>query len=281
VTILTSLVLLDRLKSKLPSRACGSPETCHRVFLAALILANKLLYDVPMKNLVWSECSALYSVAEINLMEKQFLALISFKLTVTEDELWHQYNFIFNHWHHHDAHNVRYHRKTPLSYEERTCHQDIKLVDNMMSEFVDWGQGSAPSLVDNSPTSYLNGRSSASSSLSESDDYKMMPYQQYHTAQDNVISGATFAHPQPTHPVAPVIAQRAILDDYAQIPLLQLQTTTSAMYHYAPYDYSQFHHQHQIHDNAVPFVSGQRPSVGQPALYPHSTTYLPRRSLYT
>jgi len=92
VTLLSAMILLDRLKSKLPTRACGIAETCHRVFLAALILANKILFDVPIKNQVWSECSSIYSLAEVNLMEKQFLSLLGFQLALTEDSLWYQIN---------------------------------------------------------------------------------------------------------------------------------------------------------------------------------------------
>ncbi|KAF9896749.1 hypothetical protein BX616_006824 [Lobosporangium transversale] len=61
--------------------------TCHRVFLASLIVAAKYLNDQSPKNKHWSTHSAVFSVGEVNLMEKQLLSLLDFDLRITEADL--------------------------------------------------------------------------------------------------------------------------------------------------------------------------------------------------
>lgn len=54
----------------------GMHCTCHRVFLATLIVAAKYLNDQSPKNKHWSAHSQIFSVGEVNLMEKQLLSLL-------------------------------------------------------------------------------------------------------------------------------------------------------------------------------------------------------------
>ncbi|KAF9973059.1 hypothetical protein BGZ65_009470, partial [Modicella reniformis] len=61
--------------------------TCHRVFLATLIVAAKYLNDQSPKNKHWSAHSTIFSVGEVNLMEKQLLSLLDFDLRITEADL--------------------------------------------------------------------------------------------------------------------------------------------------------------------------------------------------
>lgn len=94
-TLMTSLVYLHRLQQRLPPMAKGMRCTAHRIFLGALILAAKNLNDSSPKNKHWARYTAVkgydgfgFSVVEVNLMEKQFLNLLSWDLTVREDDLY-------------------------------------------------------------------------------------------------------------------------------------------------------------------------------------------------
>lgn len=61
--------------------------TRHRVFLATLIVAAKFLNDSSPKNKHWAKYAALFSLAEVTLMEKQLLYLLDYDINMTEDEL--------------------------------------------------------------------------------------------------------------------------------------------------------------------------------------------------
>jgi hypothetical protein len=61
--------------------------TRHRVFLAVLICAAKYLNDSSPKNMHWQKYGRFFSIAEVNLMEKQLLYLLDYNLRVDERDL--------------------------------------------------------------------------------------------------------------------------------------------------------------------------------------------------
>jgi len=97
-TLMSTLVYLNRLKSRLQPMAKGLRCTSHRIFLAALILAAKYLNDSSPKNKHWANYSVIsnsachfgFSRTEVNLMEKQLLLLLDWDLRITEEDLYRE-----------------------------------------------------------------------------------------------------------------------------------------------------------------------------------------------
>jgi PHO85 cyclin-1 len=97
-TLMSTLVYLTRLKSRLQPMARGLRCTTHRIFLASLILAAKYLNDSSPKNKHWASYSHInneifsfgFSRTEVNLMEKQLLFLLDWELRITEEDLYRE-----------------------------------------------------------------------------------------------------------------------------------------------------------------------------------------------
>ncbi|KAF5680377.1 cyclin [Fusarium heterosporum] len=95
-TLMSTLVYLGRLKSKLQPMARGLRCTAHRIFLAALILSAKYLNDSSPKNKHWANYSHIttegynfgFSRTEVNLMEKQLLFLLEWDLGISANDLY-------------------------------------------------------------------------------------------------------------------------------------------------------------------------------------------------
>ena len=88
-TLLTTVVYLNRLRALLPADAAGLPTTCHRVFLACLILSAKYHNDSSPLNKHWTRYTdGMFTLRDVNLMERQLLQLFDWDLRVESEELW-------------------------------------------------------------------------------------------------------------------------------------------------------------------------------------------------
>ncbi|CAO3688152.1 hypothetical protein G6F70_008062 [Rhizopus microsporus] len=87
---LVSLIYLQRLKSCLPSHACGQVDTPYRLFLAAILTASKFLSETgtcltSQAMVVMTDYA--YSSKDINMMERSFLGLIKYNLFVNVEAI--------------------------------------------------------------------------------------------------------------------------------------------------------------------------------------------------
>jgi len=100
-TLMSTLVYLNKIKSRLQPMAKGLRCTAHRIFLATLILAAKYLNDSSPKNKHWANYSVIttaaynfgFSRTEVNLMEKQLLAILDYELRITEEDLYRELDY--------------------------------------------------------------------------------------------------------------------------------------------------------------------------------------------
>ncbi|ORZ32723.1 hypothetical protein BCR44DRAFT_1380315, partial [Catenaria anguillulae PL171] len=77
--MVAAVYLVRRLRDRNPNCA-GTSITPHRVMLAAIMLACKLLYDDTYSNRTWVHVSqGIFSLEEINRMEWEFLSYIKFE----------------------------------------------------------------------------------------------------------------------------------------------------------------------------------------------------------
>ncbi|RLV83105.1 PHO85 cyclin-1 [Meyerozyma sp. JA9] len=87
-TLMATLVLLNRLKTRLPKNPQGMACTRHRILLSCLILSAKFHNDSSPKNVHWAKYTeGLFSVKDINLMERQLLYLLNWNVEVSNDEM--------------------------------------------------------------------------------------------------------------------------------------------------------------------------------------------------
>ncbi|KAF3342938.1 hypothetical protein VD0004_g5178 [Verticillium dahliae] len=99
-TLMSTLVYLGRLKSKLQPMARGLRCTTHRIFLASLILSAKYLNDSSPKNKHWAAYSNAdtdystfgFSRSEVNLMERQLLLLLDWNLRIEPEDLYREFD---------------------------------------------------------------------------------------------------------------------------------------------------------------------------------------------
>lgn len=83
IVLLGALILVERLKTRLTSKAVGNRETIYRVFVASLIISSKMIHDVPPRNSAWVYLLAPWFPGhEINQMERQLIQFLDYEITL-------------------------------------------------------------------------------------------------------------------------------------------------------------------------------------------------------
>lgn len=83
--VFSALALLQRLKSRFPS-ARGSSG--HRLFISAFMIASKVMCDDTYSNKSWSVVAqGMFTVREVNQMEREFCGYLDFSLNVPSEIL--------------------------------------------------------------------------------------------------------------------------------------------------------------------------------------------------
>ncbi|KAJ7157067.1 hypothetical protein C8R43DRAFT_852573, partial [Mycena crocata] len=84
-TLLTALVYIVRAR---PHLIIALPEwALERVFLGALIVASKYTHDSTLKNAHWSLCTGVFGKRDIGRIEREYLEVMAWELSVGEDDL--------------------------------------------------------------------------------------------------------------------------------------------------------------------------------------------------
>ena len=87
-TLLATVCYLNKLQRILPKDAKGLPSTIHRLFLACLIISAKNHNDSSPLNKHWAKYTdGLFSLEDINLMERQLLQLLNWDLRLSDEDL--------------------------------------------------------------------------------------------------------------------------------------------------------------------------------------------------
>ncbi|RPD52709.1 hypothetical protein L226DRAFT_576744 [Lentinus tigrinus ALCF2SS1-7] len=92
-TLLVSLTYLQRVQVNIPPLAIKH-STPERVFLGALILAHKYANDCILKNKYWAAYTG-FECQDIMRIERDFLTLLDYRLSVSETGLLEYYHIIF------------------------------------------------------------------------------------------------------------------------------------------------------------------------------------------
>ncbi|KZT00059.1 uncharacterized protein LAESUDRAFT_718362 [Laetiporus sulphureus 93-53] len=83
--LLVTLVYIQRAKPHL--QIALEQWACERVFLGALIVANKYANDSTLKNIHWALCTGVFGKRDIGRIEREFLDVLSFELGFTEADV--------------------------------------------------------------------------------------------------------------------------------------------------------------------------------------------------
>ncbi|KAJ4471030.1 hypothetical protein C8J55DRAFT_521657 [Lentinula edodes] len=91
--ILSSLAYIDRAKPHL--HIALEEWALERVFLGALILASKYSNDSTLKNIHWALCTGVFGKRDVGRIEREFLDVLNWELSVSEEDILAHYDGIF------------------------------------------------------------------------------------------------------------------------------------------------------------------------------------------
>jgi len=84
-TLLVALVYINRAKPHL--QIALEEWACERVFLGAIMVASKFSNDSTLKNVHWALCTGVFGKRDVGRIEREFLDVLDFDLSVTEDDI--------------------------------------------------------------------------------------------------------------------------------------------------------------------------------------------------
>eukprot|EP00835_Amoeboradix_gromovi_P005939 NODE_619_length_5923_cov_0.480769.p3 type:complete len:158 gc:universal NODE_619_length_5923_cov_0.480769:4752-4279(-) len=88
LVVVVALIYLHKLREVLPKDSVGGADTCHRLFLSAILIASKSCYDYCLKTKKLARYThGIYSTSEIFKMEMSMLKLLNFDTRVTQEHI--------------------------------------------------------------------------------------------------------------------------------------------------------------------------------------------------
>lgn len=176
-TLLATVCYLKKLQRILPKDAKGLPSTIHRLFLACLIISAKNHNDSSPLNKHWAKYTdGLFSLEDINLMERQLLQLLNWDLRLSDEDLILDLQFLLEPIKQHIEITTKQKKRMHALKKQQQMQQQMQMQMQKQNQFYSHGRNasvssnlSAATLVSNgngnttSPRSGLAGASLAGS----------------------------------------------------------------------------------------------------------------------
>jgi hypothetical protein len=126
--ILGSLVYIHRAK---PYLSIGTEQwACERVFLGALILAAKYTNDSTLRNVHWALCTRVFGKRDVGRIEREFLQVLNWDLSISEDDILSHHHSICSH-----AHPLG--ESSLVATSSPNCSRSFDMEDNEISSWSD------------------------------------------------------------------------------------------------------------------------------------------------
>ncbi|CAJ0826192.1 14483_t:CDS:2 [Entrophospora sp. SA101] len=89
ITLTISLIYIHRFKLQLPKNYKTENDTPHKIFISSILIASKYIDDKPLTSgkVAMAIDNNLWTIKEINRMERAFLSYIQWNLVINKDDL--------------------------------------------------------------------------------------------------------------------------------------------------------------------------------------------------